>query len=67
MKEVEKGTVNLENKISCYLPKNDAENITGSNTITVQMLLNHASGIIDFTSLHEFIGNVVNNGWYFFQ
>lgn len=55
MKEVEKGTLNLDKKINCYLHRKDADSITGSNIITLRMLLNHTSGLIDFTALPEFI------------
>ena len=55
MKEVEKGSINLDGKIRNYLSAPYADNIVGSDVVTVRMLLNHTSGIIDFSALPEFI------------
>ncbi len=55
MKEVERGRINLDSKIRRYLLKKDADSIAGSDVITVRNLLNHTSGLMDFTASDEFV------------
>lgn len=49
MMQQEKGKIDIDNSIKTYLPSSITENIIGSNDITVRMLLNHSSGLINFT------------------
>lgn len=56
MKQVEAGTIKLDNNIGHYLPNTIADSIVGADIITVRMLLNHTSGIVNFTGLPRFIG-----------
>jgi D-alanyl-D-alanine carboxypeptidase len=55
MKMQERSLIDLDKTIQNYLPADISNNITGSNSITVRMLLNHSSGLVDFTSLPEFL------------
>jgi D-alanyl-D-alanine carboxypeptidase len=55
MKMQERGLLNLDKTIENYLPAEISGNIIGSSSITVRMLLNHSSGLVDFTSLPEFL------------
>jgi D-alanyl-D-alanine carboxypeptidase len=55
MKEKERGTIGLDKPISRYLPKHIADSITGSSNITVRQLLSHTSGIVDHTTLPQFL------------
>ena len=55
MKQKEKGVINLDEKISAYLPADASAMITNAGSITVRMLLNHTSGIINVTELPEFM------------
>ncbi|MCU7549466.1 beta-lactamase family protein [Chitinophagaceae bacterium LB-8] len=55
MKLKEKGKINLDASIKTYLPEAISSDITGSDKITVRNLLNHASGLVDFAELPEFL------------
>ena len=54
MKEWESENINLELPIDNYLPQEVAAGIEGSDRITIRMLLNHTSGIVNLTELPEF-------------
>lgn len=64
MKLKEKGKINLDAPITTYLPDATSNDIAGSNQISVRNLLNHSSGLVDFTELPEFLnwqfGNPLN-------
>ena len=55
MLEKEKGNIKLDSSIDKYLPANISEGINRSREITVRMLLNHTSGLLNFTDLPEYI------------
>jgi D-alanyl-D-alanine carboxypeptidase len=55
MLEKEKGNISLDSSIDKYLPIDISEGITRSREITVRMLLNHTSGLLNFTDLPEYI------------
>lgn len=61
MQQHEGGKINLEGYIKDYLPTDVASHIKGSDRITVRMLLNHSSGIINFTDLPEYMTGQFNN------
>lgn len=61
MKQHEKGTINLEAPIKQYLPSDISTHIKGSEGITVRMLLNHSSGLINFTELPAYMIGQFNN------
>ena len=54
MKEWESENINLDAPITQYLPQEIAAGITSSDRITVKMLLNHTSGIVNLTALPEY-------------
>ena len=55
MKLNEKGLIDLDETINNYLPAGISGKITGSDVISVRMLMNHTSGIVTLTELPEFI------------
>lgn len=61
MQQHEDGKVNLEAYIKDYLPSDMAARIKGSDQVTVRMLLNHSSGILNFTDLPEYMTGQFNN------
>jgi len=61
MKQKEKGLLNLDEKINQYLPNHVSNGIMGSNQITIRMLLNHSSGLVNFTELPAFQVAQLNN------
>jgi D-alanyl-D-alanine carboxypeptidase len=61
MKLAEQGRIDLDERISMYLPENAAFSIKGSDQVTVRQLLQHSSGIADFTSLPVYQLAQLNN------
>ena len=55
LKQKEKGLIDLSKPIAHYLPKTMADQIAGSERITVRMLASHTSGLVDHTTLPEFL------------
>jgi D-alanyl-D-alanine carboxypeptidase len=51
----EMGKIDLDNKISDYLPASISSMITNVDKITVRMLLNHTSGIAEYNSDPKYI------------
>lgn len=56
MMEKEKGNIDLDKSITHYLPLTITNKIKGAEKITVRMLLNHSSGLMNFTDLPEYLG-----------
>lgn len=61
MLEKEKGTIQLDSSIKKYLPSDISVMIPRSNEISVRMLLNHSSGLVNFTDLPEYITRQFTN------
>jgi D-alanyl-D-alanine carboxypeptidase len=61
MKQKEKGRINLDATINQYLPAAALNNVTGTDKITVRMLLNHSSGLVNFTELPAYQISQFNN------
>ncbi|HEY0751783.1 MAG TPA: serine hydrolase domain-containing protein [Chitinophagaceae bacterium] len=61
MKQKERSLIDLDATIDHYLPANIAGRIRGSNQVTVRMLLNHSSGMINFTELPAYMLWQFNN------
>lgn len=60
-KLVEAGLMNTDDEIANYLPQNLLSYIADYSKITVRMLLNHTSGIVNVTELPEFVVGQLNN------
>jgi len=63
----EDGKINLDNKISDYLPENISSMVTNSNKVTVRMLLNHTSGIAEYITDPRYITYLVQHPFYKFS
>lgn len=61
MKQNEKGLIDLDGVVTQYLPLDISARIKGSDQITVRMLLNHSSGLINFTDLPVYMTGQFNN------
>lgn len=61
MKQKEEGNIEPDSLISKYLPENVLNKISGHEKITVRMLLNHTSGIVNVTELPEFVVGQLND------
>lgn len=61
MKQIEANKIIPDNTISEYLPDSILSKISGYENITVRMLLNHTSGIVNVTELPEFVVGQLND------
>lgn len=61
MKQIEAGQIDPDNLIEEYLPDSILSKISGYEKITVRMLLNHTSGIVNVTELPEFVIGQLND------
>ncbi len=61
MKLVEEGKLNLDKKISEYLPADIISKVENADKVTLRNLLNHSSGIYDVIDDNAFYLDVVNN------
>jgi D-alanyl-D-alanine carboxypeptidase len=60
MKQIEENKIGLDDLIHKYIDKSALENISWFNSITVKQLLNHTSGIPDYTKNPKWIDLVMN-------
>lgn len=61
MLQKEAGKIHPDSLISIYLPIDIFSKIPGHEKITVRMLLNHTSGIVNVTALPEFVVGQLND------
>ncbi len=61
MKQIEVNKINPDKLIGEYLPESVLNRISGHEKITVRMLLNHTSGIVNVTELPEFVVGQLND------
>jgi D-alanyl-D-alanine carboxypeptidase len=61
MQQKERGSINLDVPIDRYLPAALSKGIPGCDKISVRMLLNHSSGIVNFTELPEFMSRQITD------
>ena len=61
MLQKEANKINPDSLISDYLPEEILDKISGYEKITVRMLLNHTSGIVNVTELPEFVVGQLND------
>jgi D-alanyl-D-alanine carboxypeptidase len=64
---VERGTVNLKSPITAYLPPVYSQYISRAKEITVEMLLNHTSGIPEYNNAPTYITRLLQDPGYPFQ
>lgn len=55
MKEIERGTISLDTKLKAFYPK-----VPNSDKITIEHLLRHRSGLVNFTSLPSYSSIMLN-------
>jgi D-alanyl-D-alanine carboxypeptidase len=61
MKQKEKGKIDLDVPVKTYLPESTSNSIIGTDKISIRNLLNHSSGLVDFTELPEFLSAQFSN------
>ncbi len=61
MQLVDKGKIQLEDRISLYLESNICDKIPNGNSATIRDLLGHTSGIPNFETGEDFIADVLND------
>lgn len=61
LKLVEAGKIDLDKPITTYLPTSLSDNITDAGTITVRMLLNHTSGIPNYSLDTDYVSVLLQN------
>ncbi|OIN61263.1 D-alanyl-D-alanine carboxypeptidase [Arsenicibacter rosenii] len=61
MKLVDEGKLVLDSPVSRYLPENIAKKLTNPEKVTVRMLLNHTSGVPDYTENTAYVASVLQN------
>lgn len=61
MKQIEANKINPDHPVAEYLPDSVLNKISGNENVTVRMLLNHTSGIVNVTELPEFVVGQLNN------
>lgn len=62
----EQGRINLQAPIDQYLPKKYLQYIPNGATITVNMLLNHTSGIPEYNSQPDYVSKLLSHPDYIF-
>lgn len=55
LKLYEEGKINLDEKITRYLPQDVIDDVTGADQMTVRMLLNHTSGVAEYNMKPEYV------------
>lgn len=61
LKLYEQGKLNLDEKITQYLPTEVAGKITSADKITVRMLLNHTSGIPEYNAVPAYVSHLLQH------
>jgi D-alanyl-D-alanine carboxypeptidase len=67
LKLYEEGKIDLDEKISKYLPQDIYSKITDADKISVRMLLNHTSGIPEYNSNPQYVSFLLQHPTYQFQ
>lgn len=61
LKLFEAGRINLDEKITAYLPANITSKVTGANQMTVRMLLNHTSGVAEYNDVPAYVSYLLQH------
>ena len=67
MKLYEAGKINLDSPITAYLPEKIKKNIVDADKVTVNMLLNHTSGLPEYNYAPVYITRLLQNPQRIFQ
>ncbi len=60
-KLAEEGRIDLDKKVSAYLPEKDLKDIANADKVTVRQLLKHTTGIFDVITDNSFYLSVLND------
>lgn len=66
LKLYEAGKINLDEKITAYLPADVIKKVTAAEQVTVRMLLNHTSGIAEYNDKPAYISYLLQHPLHFF-
>jgi D-alanyl-D-alanine carboxypeptidase len=66
LKLYEQGKIDLQAPMTNYLPEHYARYITGGNRVTMEMLLNHTSGIPEYNSQTDYVTRLLQHPDYIF-
>jgi len=67
LKLYEEGKINLDEKITAYLPQEVISKVTGADRVTVRMLLNHTSGIAEYNDKPAYVSYLVQHPLHVFS
>lgn len=67
LKLYEQGKVDLQAPMTNYLPEKYTRYITDANRITIEMLLNHTSGIPEYNSQTNYVAKLLQHPEYIFK
>ena len=67
LKLYEAGKINLDEKITAYLPSDVIEKVTGADQVTVRMLLNHTSGIAEYNDKPAYVSYLLQHPLHVFS
>lgn len=61
LKLYEQGKINLDEKITAYLPESITAKVTGADQMTVRMLLNHTSGAAEYNMAPAYVSYLLQH------
>lgn len=67
LKLYEQGKINLDKKITAYLPSSINSKIKGADQVTVRMLLNHTSGIPEYNDVPAYVSYLLQHPFHKFS
>lgn len=66
LKLSEQGQINLDEKITAYLPAEVTKKVTGAEKVTVRQLMNHTSGIAEYNDKPAYVSYLLQHPLYVF-
>jgi D-alanyl-D-alanine carboxypeptidase len=67
LKLYEEGKINLDEKITAYLPQDVISKVTGADQVTVRMLLNHTSGVAEYNDKAAYVSYLIQHPLHVFS
>ena len=67
LKLYEAGMIDLDEKITRYLPSEVTQKVTGAESVTVRMLLNHTSGIAEYNDQPAYVSYLLQHPLHVFS